>query len=176
MAPAQPACGFADLVIGPRPGDFFTTFQGGPNASAPAVTAGFSAPTSAAVDASGNLYVLDAGNNRILRFPAPLKQTGALWTTDLVIGQKSVASGILPNQGLANPSAGSVFFSSNGSFLPAHLTIEPATGALWVTDPGNNRALRFPVSQLAPNTSLPQADLVIGQSNFTSQAKPYAAA
>ena len=54
----------------------------------------------------------------------------------------------------------------------AGLTIEPSTGALWVTDPGNNRVLRFPASQLAANTTLPQADLVIGQSNFTTQQVP----
>ncbi len=168
----NPKCGFADLVIGPRPGDFTTTFSGGPGANAPAVTAGFSAPTSIAVDASGNLYVLDAGNNRILRFPSPLKQTGALWTTDLVIGQKSVVTGTSPNQGLANPSATSLAFTNGSSFYPSGLTIEPTTGALWVTDPGNNRVLRFPASQLAANTSLPQADLVLGQSNFTTQAVP----
>lgn len=165
-------CGMATQVIGPRPRDFTTTFPGGPNAPSPAVTAGFNAPTSAAVDANGNLYVLDAGNNRILRFPAPFKQTGALWVTDLVIGQKSVASGTSPNQGLAAPSATSLFFSSGGTLFNSSLTIEPATGALWVTDPGNNRVLRFPTSQLAANTTLPQADLVIGQSNFTSQQVP----
>jgi uncharacterized protein (TIGR03437 family) len=166
-------CGIATQVIGPRPNDFTTTFPGGPNPTSPAVTAGFNAPTSAAVDSNGNLYVLDAGNNRILRFPSPLKQTMALWQYDLVIGQKSVASGTSANQGqISSPSATSLFFSNGGTLYSASLTIEPATGALWVTDPGNNRVLRFPTSQLAANTTLPQADLVIGQSNFTSQQVP----
>jgi uncharacterized protein (TIGR03437 family) len=164
-------CGKADVVIGPRPGDFTTTLPGGPNAISPAVSTGFSGPTSAAVDASGNLYVLDAGNNRILRFPAPFKQNGALWLTDLVIGQRTIVSGAQPNQGQPTPTASSLYFS-NGSLLSCGLAIEPATGALWVTDPGNNRVLRFPASQLAANTSLPQADLVIGQTNFTTQQVP----
>lgn len=172
---SAPTCGFANLVIGPRPADFTTTLPGGPNGIAPAVTAGFSTPLSASVDSNGNLYVLDAGNNRILRFPSPSKQTGALWATDLVIGQRSVASGTSANQGHSLPSNSSLYLS-NGQALSAGLTIEPSTGALWVTDPGNNRVLRFPASQLAANTVLPQADLVIGQSNFTTQQSPAAPA
>jgi uncharacterized protein (TIGR03437 family) len=165
-------CGKADVVIGPRPGDFTTTIQGGPNASSPAVSTGFLEPTGAAVDASGNLYVLDAGNNRIVRFPAPFKQTGPLWLTDLVIGQRTIVSGAQPNQGQPAPTASSLYLANGGSLFSCGLAIEPATGALWVTDPGNNRVLRFPAGQLAANTSLPQADLVIGQTNFTTQQVP----
>src|SRR5881628_3185669 len=54
----------ADFVIGQR--DLFSTLQGGPGTS---LTTGLNFPTGLAVDRSGNLFVIDAGNNRILRFP-----------------------------------------------------------------------------------------------------------
>lgn len=168
----NPGCGFANLAVGPDPKDFQTTLPGGPSSNELGLETGLNFPTSAAVDSNGNLYVLDAGNNRILRFPAPFKQTSSLLQVDLVIGQKSFASGNSPNQGLQSPTAQSLYFSNGGTVLNASLTIEPATGALWVTDPGNNRALRFPTSQLAANTALPAADLVVGQSTFTTGSVP----
>src|SRR6266496_987912 len=61
---------FADIVIG-QP-DKLSTKVGGP---ATAQTTGMVRPSSVAVDASGNLYVADTGNNRILRFPKPFSQT-----------------------------------------------------------------------------------------------------
>ena len=63
----------ADLVIG-QP-DF--------NSSAPLVDAqglrrpsraGLSSPSGMALDTSGNLYVADTDNNRVLRFPNPVQQ------------------------------------------------------------------------------------------------------
>lgn len=167
----NPTCGFANLAIGPLPTDFQTTLPGGPN-GATGINTGLSFPTSAVVDSNGNLYVLDAGNNRILRFPAPFKQTSSVLQVDLVIGQKNFNSGTSPNQGQPLPSAQSLYFSSGGTLYNSALTIEPSTGALWVTDPGNNRVLRFPASQLAPNTALPTADLVVGQTTFTSGSVP----
>src|SRR5262249_50895269 len=54
----SPACGFADIVIGPRPGDFFTTLAGGPSRPV-GINTGFATPTAITVDSSGNLYVVD---------------------------------------------------------------------------------------------------------------------
>src|SRR5262249_337816 len=71
------SCGFADLVLGQRAGDFTATLTGGPSA----FQTGFRGPTGIAVDSNGNVYVADSGNNRILRFPAPFKQTSALLQT-----------------------------------------------------------------------------------------------
>ncbi len=161
-------CGAADMVIGQR--DKTSTLQGGP--ASPVLSTGLSFPSAVAVDANGNLYVADAGNNRVLRFPAPFKQTSALLTVDLVIGQKTVSSGNQANQGMQTPTAQTLSFAPGGSALRAGLAIEPSggadPGALWVTDPGNNRALRFPVSQLAPNTILPSADIALGQQTLTT--------
>jgi len=42
------------------------------------------------VDSSGNLYVADTGNARVLRFPAPFASgVTALEAADLVLGQES---------------------------------------------------------------------------------------
>jgi hypothetical protein len=52
----------ADLVIGQK--DFYSTFPQGPGQTFPG---GMAYPSAVTVDAKGNLYVMDAGNNRILR-------------------------------------------------------------------------------------------------------------
>ena len=43
-----------------------------------------------AVDDSGNLWVADSGNGRVLRFPAPFSvAAGTTQTADMVLGQSS---------------------------------------------------------------------------------------
>jgi uncharacterized protein (TIGR03437 family) len=163
----NPTCGFANLVIGPRPGDFQTTLQGGPSANAGQLSTGLYLPSSVAVDSSGNLYVVDTGNNRVLRFPAPFKQTSSLLAVDLVIGQKTASSGGQPNQGQQLPTAQTL--NLTGGNFGATVAIDPS-GNVWVTDPGNNRALMFPTSVLVPNTINPTATIVLGQSTFTTNA------
>src|SRR6266700_6534312 len=74
----------ADLAIGQR--DLISTAAQGPGANT--LSSGLFGPTGIAVDKKGALYVIDTGNNRILRFPAPLSQTGDLLQPDLIIGQK----------------------------------------------------------------------------------------
>jgi sugar lactone lactonase YvrE len=116
----NPKCGFASLVIGQR--DLFSTLPQGPASSGSQLSSGLSFPTAVAVDSSGNLYVADVGNNRVLRFPQPFKQQaatqpGTLFTVDLVIGQTSATSGGSPNQGLSTPNAGTLFLSTSSSRL-----------------------------------------------------------
>jgi sugar lactone lactonase YvrE len=129
----------ADLVIGQR--DLMSTSPQGPTSNQPN---GFTNPASVAVDNVGSLYVLDASNNRILRFPAPFRQSGGFLQWDLVIGQKSINSGGSPNEG--------------GTVSAATLNLQFGGGMafdsqfnLWVADAGNNRVLRFPNAVLIPN-------------------------
>ena len=56
----------ADIVVGQV--DLVTTLPDGPGRTR---TTGLTTPVGIVVDKSGNLYVADTGNNRILRFPKP---------------------------------------------------------------------------------------------------------
>lgn len=156
----------ADRVIGQR--DFFSAYPGGPGTSPPAlVSSGMVFPNALAVDANGNLFVMDAGNNRILRFPRPMEQQGDLINPDLVIGQKTPGSGNQSNQGLPKPSEKTLSLNRFNSVARGTITFDNQ-GNLWVADTLNNRVLRFPKSRL--NASEPAADLVLGQTTFDGEA------
>jgi uncharacterized protein (TIGR03437 family) len=157
---------FADKVIGQR--DFLTISAKGPGSG---LTTGVSAPDALAVDNAGNLYVVDAGNNRILRYPAPFSQTGALLAVNLIIGQKDL-NGAAPNAGQTAPSATTLALTSGGAIFRTGLAFD-AQGNLWISDAGNNRVLRYPAGSLGPHaTNQPAADLVLGQPDFVSNQIP----
>jgi uncharacterized protein (TIGR03437 family) len=156
----------ADLVVGQR--DLLSTLQLGPGTT---LSTGLRFPTSVAVDRNGNLYVLDAGNNRILRYPSPFRQTSDPLVVDLVIGQRSASSGNALNQGQAQPSEKTLAFQQFGQTYVAGMAFD-SLGNLWVTDALNNRVLRFPAANLAAGTLEPAADVALGQSTFNSAAVP----
>ena len=161
---------FADMVIGQR--DLLSTAPEGPRAD---LSTGLSSPVGVSVDSRGNLYVVDAGNNRILRYPAPFAQTGDLLTVDLVIGQADLSSSA-PNAGLTGPTASTLALVSGSGVLRAGLAFD-AQGDLWVSDPGNNRVLQFPAAELAAGSAnqpvnQPAANLVLGQNDFSSSSLP----
>jgi uncharacterized protein (TIGR03437 family) len=159
----------ADIVVGQR--DLFSTLPQGPAQPSSTLSSGLYNPVAVAVDTHGNLYVIDAGNNRILRYPTPFSQIGALLPVDLVIGQKSLSGSgnSQPNAGNPVPGSSTLFLSFKG--VQAGLAID-AQGNLWATDPGNNRVLRFPAANLTANTVLPAADMVLGQCDFVSSLPP----
>ena len=90
----QNALGFtngqkADLVIGQQ--DAYHTNPQGPTGTFPS---GLNGPNGIFTDANGNLYVVDAGNNRMLRYPKPFQQfaqTGSVFP-DMWVGQPSLGS------------------------------------------------------------------------------------
>src|ERR1700730_8677137 len=134
---------FADKVIGQR--DLLSTAPQGPINSS-SLSTGLYQPVGLTVDKSGNLYVIDAGNNRVVRYPSPFSQTGDLLLVDLIIGQKD-SSGRSPNEGQAAPSEKTLALTSSGQGLRAGIAFD-AQGNLWVSDPGNNRVLRYPASAI----------------------------
>ena len=152
----------ADLVIGQV--DKYCTLAQGPGVATlctgSALSTGLNTPTGLTVDANGNLYVADSGNNRILRFPRPFSQTGSYPIPDLVIGQPNL-NGRSANY-TGQVSAQGISLAGFGSFLAFD-----SFGDLWITDPGNRRVLEFTGPKLAGGNG-PQADLELGQIDFTT--------
>ena len=89
----------ATAVIGQN--DFFATTPGGPGTAS---SIGLRSPTGLAVDRQGNLFVVDSGNNRILRYSRVDRQGGDVIQPTMVIGQTSFSVN-QPNQGNSAPTA-----------------------------------------------------------------------
>ncbi|HUI86491.1 MAG TPA: NHL repeat-containing protein [Nitrososphaerales archaeon] len=104
-------------------------------------------PTEVAFDQSGDLWVTDSGNNRVLEYRAPYS-TGM--AASLVLGQGSF--------GTSSPEAG-----GGGMDQPTSLAFD-SSGSLWVADSGNNRVLQFQ----APFLTGMNASAVLGQTSFSS--------
>lgn len=107
---------------------------------------GLDTPIGLAFDSSGNLWVVDSSNNRVLEYKAPLSTGEA---ASLVIGQ--------PNFTSANTET-----TSTGLNGPNGLAFD-SSGNLWVADLINGRVLEFP----APFSTGEAATLVVGEPNFT---------
>jgi uncharacterized protein (TIGR03437 family) len=152
----------ADLVIG-QP-DRFSTVPYGPGTT---FSTGLNTPAGLAVH-GGDLYVVDSGNNRVLRYPNPFSATGQT-PPNLYIGQLSLSSRV-PNQPNGQVSAQGIFTAGNNQVLVANIAFDSA-GNLWLTDPGNRRVLRFPAAAIAKGGGGLTADIEIGQVDFVSTQK-----
>lgn len=114
---------------------------------------------SLAVDVNHNLFVYDKFNNRVLKYNDPFT-TDTI--ADFVWGQANFTDrGNNRGGNVANNTLKWGYFGS-GDYAGGGVEIDEG-GNLWVADQGNRRVLRFP-----PNSK--EADLVIGQQNFTSSA------
>jgi len=145
----------ADLVIG-QP-DFQQTLINFPtNNSNTTNSSGLFEPTGLVVDSSGNLYVADAGNGRVLRFPAPFANytPGVLQQANLVLGQSSFTA-----TKITDPTQRTMAQPYGLAFAYA--------GGLLVSDLALNRVLYF---QALPTdlVSGMSATLVFGQPDFNS--------
>jgi sugar lactone lactonase YvrE len=107
-------------------------------------------PHGMALDAAGNLYVVDQLNHRVLVYYAPLTTDA---TADQVFGQPNFTSRTSNNGGL----------SASSLNYPTGVALD-AAGNLYVADAGNSRVLVY----YAPLTTDTIADRVFGQPNFTS--------
>jgi uncharacterized protein (TIGR03437 family) len=149
----------ADLLIG-QP-DPYTTIPGGPNTT---FSAGLSSPTGLAVR-NGDLYVVDSGNNRVLRFPQPFANTQQI--PNLIIGQASLQTKAA-NYPSGKPTANGIsLYPGSGSPYSAAVAFD-TYGNLWLTDAGNRRVLRYPAAAVAANpANFPAADFVLGWTSPT---------
>lgn len=153
----------ADIVIGQR--DFNRTLPEGPAGS---LSIGLSSPVALAVDRQGNLYVADAGNNRILRYKTPFQQTESLKEPDMVIGQPNREERAANNGGVSEKS---IALTRGGALLRSGLAFD-SSGNLWFSDSGNNRILRYSSTVLQAGRNQPAADAVLGQASFNTVANP----
>jgi uncharacterized protein (TIGR03437 family) len=134
--------------------------QPGPAYSAPLGIGakGFNQPLGMGVDPkTGNLYVADTRDHRVLRFPSPFDNLARI-DPDAVYGQSDF------NTRTANSSG--VTASTMNS---PHGVAFDSAGNLWVADSGNNRVLRFAATTL-DNVIPPASDTVIGQKGFSSNS------
>jgi sugar lactone lactonase YvrE len=139
----------ADLVIG-QP-DFVSGGAGTtPN--------NLNRPIGVAVDAEGNLYVSDQGNNRVLEYNNPF---AACDSFPCIAGPANFVFG----QGGSFTSAACNHLGTSADSLcqPQGMAVD-AAGNLYVADKSNNRVLEYD-SPLSTDTT---ADLVFGQKSFNA--------
>ena len=153
----------ADLIMGQN--DEVSTDRQGP---AGGRQNGFALPGALAIDSKGSLYVVDAGNNRILRFPKPFGNNDEIKFPDLVIGQPNFSVGTVNTGGVSETS---ISLASGSTIRTSGLAFDPQ-GNLWLSDPGNNRVLRYPKSALDAAINGPAADLVLGEPDFRTTNRP----
>ncbi len=112
-------------------------------------------PIDVYVDDSGHLWVADWLNHRVLRYDnATAKANGA--GADGVLGQASFTTSLR----IWKDNADGDSFA-----YPSGVAVD-ASGALFVSDAGSSRVLRFDNAESAANGSA--ADAVLGQADFTS--------
>ena len=118
-----------------------------------------------AVDSSGDLFIPDEENHRVLRYDSPFENDT---TADQVWGQDDFTENLCNAGDTPNPTASTICFEVSGRTdlnLGGGVTVD-AAGNLWVADSGNARVLRFPLEM---GTISDTADLVLGQAVFTTR-------
>jgi|APTNR8051073442_1049403.scaffolds.fasta_scaffold10129_3 sugar lactone lactonase YvrE len=121
------------------------------NAASPPSASSMNAPMGLHIDDSGDLWVADSTNRRVLRF-------------DNAVGlaNGAAAGGVLGQGSFVTNTSG----SGAGAFAdPVAVTVD-GTGTLWVADRSNNRVSGFPLAGSAANGAA--ATRVLGQSSFAT--------
>ena len=100
------------------------------------------------------LYILDSGH-RILRFNNASEKSDQPYA-DGIIGQTDYTLGTVGTSSTKFDSPQFIYIDENGN--------------LWVPDQNNNRALKFSNVNNKPTDGTAEADFVLGQMNFTTNA------
>ncbi|MGA9305486.1 MAG: NHL repeat-containing protein, partial [Candidatus Sulfotelmatobacter sp.] len=112
------------------------------------------------VDADGNVYIADSGNNRVLQFNTPftggVTPVSTAFAANGVFGQTTFTSNTVPGSATAKTLA-----------VPIDVKLDSG-GNLYVADSENGRVLEFDT----PGASSidPAASAVFGKSNFTNNS------
>ncbi|MCG8602487.1 MAG: NHL repeat-containing protein [Verrucomicrobiales bacterium] len=112
---------------------------------------GLDFPADIHLDANGRIWVADRDNHRIIRHDAPASKADG-----------DNAEGVIGQIDFVENSSGT---TAAKLFHPSSVFLD-STGTLWVADETNNRILHFLNGVI--RTLETDADLVIGQSDFTS--------
>jgi hypothetical protein len=122
-------------------------------------SAGLQSPSAAAVDAAGNLWVTNSGNNTIsVLNPAGTPVTGSPFSggglsTPSGVAIDAAGNGWITNQGNSSlsvftPSGAGTQTTANGLNMPSSLAID-AQGTIWVANSGNNSVTAVATSGVA---------------------------
>jgi sugar lactone lactonase YvrE len=116
---------------------------------------GLNAPSYLTFDPSGNLWVTDQGNNRVLEFATPFTTGEKAFR---VVGQLDFTS-----------YAPASTATATSLFEPTGIAFD-SKGDLWVVDSGDHRVLGYTPLDFAPPRPIDgaSASVVIGQTNLTS--------
>ncbi len=163
-APCSVSCFIPASMIWGQAGDFTTTLgdawppygYSGPCPRTPSVASActLNKPGAVAASPSGDLFISDTGDNRVLSFPKGLDSLPEQAT--YVYGQRGNFGTTALNEKGVGPSS-----------LAAPFGLMVGTSSrLWVAD-GNNRVLEYPPARGKGSTS---AVLVLGQPNLTSSS------
>jgi sugar lactone lactonase YvrE len=128
-----------------------TRVYGQPNFTTSSIATSVSATTLAnpdglALDSSGNLYVADEGNNRVLYFPS-----GSVTATRVY--------------GASNLTTAGSFSTTATGFIAENSVSLDSLGNMYVGDSGNNRVLYFPAP--APALTSPASAFVLVNTSFS---------
>lgn len=149
----------SSITTNGSPADFFFGQPSTSSFASATTSSGMKTPTGVAVDGNGSLYVVDTGNNRILKFTDPN-----------VVGNGSTAINADSQFGQINYLVGTAGTTQSTFTAPSYAKVD-GSGNLWVSDTGNNRVLLF--SSIASASAGASASLVLGQSSFlTSTSAP----
>jgi sugar lactone lactonase YvrE len=126
----------------------------------PASATTLCAPNTIAIDSGNNLYIADSQDNRVLEYNTPLTVSGTVGSgdtvADMVFGQPTLSS--------FGCNLGSNSVSASSLCSPEGVAVD-GNDNVYIGDTLNNRVLEYN-TPLANGNAV--ADVVFGQSNFTS--------